>query len=325
MIPNKDTPFYITDKDDRLTTFPIQHEDLFNMYKKAYQCFWTVEEIDMSKDRNDFETKLTPGEQRFVKYVLAFFAASDGIVNLNIVERFKKDVPMLEAQYFYDFQVAVENIHAQTYSLLLDTIVEDPDEKEYLLNAAKTMPVIETMSNYMFKCIASDEGFATRILRMACVEGLFFSGCFAAIFWLASRGLMPGFTFSNELISRDEGLHCDQAILLYKKILETYKLSEKEIHTIIHEAVDISKEFINDALPSNLEEMNADLMSLYIEEQADNILVMIGVNRYYGSKHQFSFMDQLNMVNRSNFFERRVSEYAKTAKSMDEDAVDMDF
>jgi ribonucleotide reductase beta subunit family protein with ferritin-like domain len=304
------SPFKLVAADSRLTTLPIVRRPLFDYYQDAYKCFWTVEEISLSKDIEHFETRLTPGEKRFVKHVLAFFAASDGIVNLNLAKRFKKDVGMLEAGYFYDFQIAMENIHAHMYSLLLDTLVS-AKERDELLNAIHTIPVIKKMADFMFKCIDSDAPFAERLLRMACVEGIFFTGCFCAIYWLQNRGLMPGLGHSNELIARDEALHTMFAMFLYTMIEPEHRLSFDRVKEIVGEAVTLAKAFIADALPNGLAEMNAQLMGDYIECQADNLVTLIDFPVIFGSKHDFHFMEQINLQNRTNFFERRVSEYSK--------------
>lgn len=311
------SPIKLIPTDSRLTTFPISRPALWAYYKDAYKCFWTVEEISPSVDVSHYETKLSQGEKRFVKHVLAFFAASDGIVNMNLAKRFKKDIPILEAGYFYDFQIMMENVHAHTYSILLDAIIPGKAEKERLLNAIQTMPVIKKMSDYMFKCIQSDAPFAERLLRMACVEGIFFTGCFCAIYWLQNRGLMPALGHSNELIARDEALHTMFAMFIYTMLEQNFKLPCDRVYAIFREAVDLAKEFITEALPTGLSEMNANLMIPYIECQADNLITLIDFPPLYRSKHNFHFMEQINLTNRTNFFERRVSEYSK-AQSADE-------
>lgn len=320
-----ESPIKLYPADSRLTTFPIFRPSLWSYYQDAYKCFWTPEEISVSTDVSHYESKLTQGERHFVKYVLAFFAASDGIVNLNLARRFKKDVKILEAGYFYDYQIMMENIHAHTYSILLDAIIPSKIEKEYLLNAITTMPVIKKMSNYMFRCIDSDEPFAKRLLRMACVEGIFFTGCFCAIYWLQNRGLMPALGHSNELIARDEALHTMFAMFLYTLLDDRFKLTQDEIYAIIREAVELAKEFIREALPNGLSGMNADLMSAYIECQADNLVTLIDLPPIYGSKHDFGFMEQINLKNRTNFFERRVSEYSKVQNADDGKFAEDDF
>jgi ribonucleotide reductase beta subunit family protein with ferritin-like domain len=274
-------------------------------------CCWIPEEISITSDANDYKTLLTEGDKKIVKYILAFFASSDAIVNINLVERFKKDVPILEAGYFYDFQIAMENVHAEMYSILLDSIIPNKKEKDNLLMAIQTLPVIEKMSKFMFECINSDATFAERLLRMACVEGIFFTGCFCAIYWLSNRGLMKGLTHSNELIARDEALHTDFALFLYNEISPEFKLTHENIYKIFNEAVELAEEFINEALPIGLPEMNANLMTLYIKSQADNVLSVIEIPPLFGVKHKFQFMEQINLTNKTNFFEKRVSEYSK--------------
>lgn len=301
--------------DDRLTTFPIARPGVFEYYKDAEAAHWGVAEVSISKDAEDWH-KLTKSEKHAVKVILAFFAASDKIVNINIVKRFKKDIPILEVEYFYDTQVAIENIHAHMYSLLLDTIVPDAGERESLLNATKTIPVVGIISEYMFKCINSDEPFAKRILRMACVEGVFFTGCFCIIYWLTSKGLMPGLGHSNELIARDEALHATFAMFLYDMIEPQFKLSHEEIYEIFREACGIAQQFVEYAIPNAMSGMNSTLMTQYVHCCADNMLALIDVPPLYKAKHEFHFMDQINLRNRTGFFERRVSEYGKV-KSAD--------
>ncbi len=295
--------------DDRVTTFPIARPNLFEYYKDATRTYWTVEELALSTDVFDYAHRLSAGEQRFVKHILAFFAASDGLVNINLAERFKKDVNMYDANLFYNYQIMMEDVHAHTYSLLLDAIIPDKHERDELLSAFKTMPIITKMSQWMIDCTASDEPFPVRLLKMACVEGIFFTGCFCAIYWLQQRGLMPALGHSNELIARDEGLHTTFALLLYSML--KIKLDEKEVYSIFKDAVDIAKEFTVDALPIGMPGMNADLMKAYIECCADNLLSLINIAPLYGSKHDFMFMEQINLTNRTNFFDRRVSEYSK--------------
>lgn len=304
--------------DERLTTLPLARPNLFKWYEDAVRSFWTPAELPLSEDVMHYKHRLSPQEKHFVKHVLAFFAASDGIVNVNIAKRFKKDVGILEATYFYDMQTTMENIHAHTYSLLLDEIIPDATEKANLLNAIETMPIIKKMSEYMFKIIASDRPFAERVLMMACVEGIFFTGCFCVIYWLQSRGLMPALGQSNELIARDEALHTVFAIVLYDLLEPQHKLSYGRVCEILAEAVGIAKEFIAEALPEGMPEMNAGLMGDYIECQADNILTLLEFPALFGTKNAFHFMDQINLVNRTNYFERRVSEYAK-GKVVDDD------
>lgn len=300
--------------DDRLTTFPIARPGVFEYYKDAEAAHWGVAEVSLSKDAEDWY-KLSQQQQHAVKAILAFFAASDGIVNINIVGRFKKEIPILEVGYFYDTQVSIENIHAHMYSLLLDTIVPDAVEREKLLNATRTIPVIGLISDYMFKCIKSDEPFAKRILRMACVEGVMFYGCFCIIYWLTVKGLMPGLGQSNELIARDEALHATFAMFLYDMIEAQYKLPRAEIYEIFTDAVEIARKFVEYTLPTAMAGMNSAMMMQYVECCADNMLALIDVPPLYKSKHEFHFMDQINLRNRTGFFERRVSEYGKVKSS----------
>ncbi len=293
---------------DRFVLFPIKYDKVWEMYKQAEASFWTAEEIDLSADLADWE-KLTKDEQHFIKHVLAFFAASDGIVNENLVLNFMKDVQIPEARCFYGFQIAIENIHAETYSLLIDTYIKDPAERTYLFNALETVPCVTKKANWALNWIENAPSFAHRLIAFAAVEGIFFSGSFCAIFWLKKRGLMPGLAFSNELISRDEGLHCDFACLLYS-MLEN-KLTETEVQQIIIEAVDGEKEFVTDALPVSLIGMNAELMQQYIEFVADRLLVALGCAKVYNASNPFPFMELISLQGKTNFFERRTSEYQK--------------
>lgn len=311
-------------EDDRMTTFPIARPEMFRYYDTALKCFWPVTDVSTKQDVVDYNTKLTPNEQRFVKYVLAFFAASDGIVNLNIATRFKADVNIPEASYFYNYQMMTEDIHAHMYSILLHEIIPTEDERNYLLDAAKNIPIIGQMSQYMYRCIASSDPFPERLLRMGCVEGIFFAGCFCAIYWLQNRGLMPGLGHSNELIARDEGLHANFNLYLYTLVQPQYKVRRETIVAIFNEAVDIAAEFIRDAMPEGLVGINAGLMIPYIQKQADNLLAIIGESPVYGVKHQLGFMDQINMKNITNIFERRVSEYSM-AQGADTDANDVNY
>lgn len=305
---NVDEPILKENK-DRFVIFPIQHSDIWEFYKKAEASFWTAEEIDLSQDLKDWENKLNDDEKHFIKHVLAFFAASDGIVNENLAENFVAEVQYTEAKFFYGFQIAVENIHSETYSLLIDTYVKDPKEKDYLFHAIETMDCVKKKADWALRWI--DEGsFAERLIAFAAVEGIFFSGSFCSIFWLKKRGLMPGLSFSNELISRDEGLHCDFACLLYNNHLKN-KLSEETIQAIIKDAVKIEKEFVTDALPVKLIGMNADLMCQYIEFVADRLLDELGCAKVYNSTNPFDFMEMISLQGKTNFFEKRVGEYQK--------------
>lgn len=292
----------------RFVIFPIQHHDIWEAYKQAEASIWTAEEIDLSNDLRDWE-KLSDGERHFISHVLAFFAASDGIVNENLAENFVKEVQYAEAKFFYGFQIMMENIHSETYSLLIDTYIKDPKEKDKLFNAIDTIPCVQQKAEWALKWIESDS-FAERIIAFAAVEGIFFSGSFCSIFWLKKRGLMPGLTFSNELISRDEGMHTDFACLLYNNHLVN-KLSEERIREIIMDAVEIEKEFVTDALPVSLIGMNAKLMSQYIEFVADRLLQQLGCNKNYGAANPFDFMEMISLQGKTNFFEKRVAEYQK--------------
>lgn len=293
---------------DRFVLFPITHDDIWQYYKKAEASFWTAEEIDLSQDLKDW-TSLNDGERHFIKHVLAFFAASDGIVNENLAENFVSEVQYTEAKFFYGFQIAIENIHSETYSLLIDTYVKDPQEKDTLFHAIETMDCVKKKADWALRWI--DEGsFAERLIAFAAVEGIFFSGSFCSIFWLKKRGLMPGLSFSNELISRDEGLHCDFACLLYNNHL-IHKLPTETVTAIITDAVTIEKEFVTDALPVKLIGMNSDLMCQYIEFVADRLLSELGCPKVYNSSNPFDFMDMISLQGKTNFFEKRVGEYQK--------------
>tara|TARA_B100000925_G_C21987692_1_gene465265 strand:- start:153 stop:1130 length:978 start_codon:yes stop_codon:yes gene_type:complete len=299
----------LTETKNRHVIFPINYDDIWSMYKKHVSTYWTVEEIDFSKDGADW-AKLSEDEQYFIKNVLAFFAASDGIVNENLVLRFMSEIKVPEVLAFYSFQNAIETVHSETYSLLIDTYIKDDIEKSKLLNAVETIPCIKKKADWAMKWIEStDDNFATRLVAFACIEGIFFSGAFCAIYWIKERGLMHGLTFSNELISRDESLHTEFAILLYSHIKN--KLSEEKIHSIIKEAVNIEKEFIIDSLPCRLLGMNSDLMSEYIEFVSDRICIQLGYNKIYNVSNPFDFMDRISLEDKQNFFEVRVSNYSK--------------
>lgn len=293
----------------RFVIFPIQYQDIFQMYKKAVASFWTVEEVDLSQDLKDWDS-LKDGERHFISHVLAFFAASDGIVNENLVERFAQEVQIPEARCFYGFQIAIENIHSEMYSLLINTLVRDRDEQGRLFNAIETLPCVKKKADWALKWISNESAsYAERIIAFAAVEGIFFSGSFAAIFWMKKRGLMPGLTFSNELISRDEGLHTDFACLMFKHLL--YKPSETEVQAIVSDAVKIEQEFLTDALPVNLIGMNCVLMRQYIEFVADRLLLELGCNKVYNVENPFDFMENISLEGKTNFFEKRVGEYQK--------------
>ena len=298
----------LQDNKDRFVLFPIKYHDIWQMYKKAEASFWTAEEIDLAQDMVNW-VQLNDGERHFVSHVLAFFAASDGIVNENLGVNFFNEVQYPEAKCFYGFQIMMENIHAETYSLLIDTYIKDPVEKKRLFNALETVPAVSRKGNWAIKWINS-ESFAERLVAFAAVEGIFFSGSFCAIFWLKKRGLMPGLTFSNELISRDEGLHCDFACLLYDRYLEN-KLSAERVLEIMTDAVSIEQEFVTSALPVALIGMNAKLMNQYIEFCADRLLLALGYDKHYNSTNPFDFMDMISLQGKTNFFEKRVAEYQK--------------
>jgi ribonucleoside-diphosphate reductase beta chain len=303
----------------RFVLFPIQHDDIWEYYKKAEASFWTAEEIDLSQDLKDWET-LSDGERHFISHVLAFFAASDGIVNENLAENFVAEVQYTEAKFFYGFQIAIENIHSETYSLLIDTYIKNNKEKDRLFNAIDTMPFVKKKADWALRWI--DEGsFAERLIAFAAVEGIFFSGSFCSIYWMKKRGLMPGLSFSNELISRDEGLHCDFACLLYNNHLVN-KLDPKMITGIITDAVEIEKEFVTEALPVKLIGMNAELMCEYIEFVADRLLMEVGCDKVYNTTNPFDFMELISLQGKTNFFEKRVGEYKKAGVSsnVDDDA-----
>ena len=293
----------------RFVLFPIQHNDIWSFYKKAEASFWTAEEIDLSSDLIDWDSKLNDDERHFIKHVLAFFAASDGIVNENLAQNFLSEVQYTEAKFFYGFQLAAENIHSETYSLLIDTYIKGTAEKAHLFNAIETLDCVKKKADWALRWI--DKGsFAERLVAFAAVEGIFFSGSFCSIFWLKKRGLMPGLSFSNELISRDEGLHCDFACLLYTKHL-VEKLPKEKVMDIIIDAVAIEKEFVTDSLPVKLIGMNSDLMGQYIEFVADRLLVELGNPRVFNTANPFDFMEMISLQGKANFFEKRVGEYQK--------------
>ena len=293
---------------NRFVLFPIKYPQVWNMYKKQMASFWTAEEIDLSKDVGDWE-RLNSDERHFIKYVLAFFAASDGIVLENLAEKFCSEIQIPEARCFYGFQIAMENIHAETYSLLIDTYINDKNERTFLFNAIQNIPVIQKKAAWAMKWINSENSFAERLVAFAAVEGILFSGSFCAIFWLKKRSLLPGLTFSNELISRDEGLHTDFACLLYTMLMN--KMSYERILEIIREAVDIEKEFIGEALPVDLIGINSELMKQYIEFVADRLLYTLGYKKAYQSENPFEWMNMISLQGKTNFFEKRVAEYQK--------------
>ena len=294
---------------NRFVLFPIEHHDIWDYYKKAQQVFWTAEEIDLAQDLTDW-AKLNEGEQHFVKHVLAFFAASDGIVNENLAENFVAEVQYTEAKFFYGFQIMMENIHSETYSLLIDTYIKDKEEQNHLFNAIDTVPAVQKKAEWALKWIGSDS-FVERLIAFAAVEGIFFSGSFCSIFWLKKRGLMPGLSFSNELISRDEGLHTDFAVHLYKNHIEN-KLSRERLIEIIDSALTIEKEFITESLPVSLIGMNSELMKQYLEYVSDRLLMDLGVGKIYNTENPFDFMANIALQNKTNFFDKRVTDYVKS-------------
>ena len=317
----------LKEEEKRYVIFPIRQDEIWKMYKMAEANFWTSEELDLSKDLKDFNEKMNNDERYFIENVLAFFAASDGIVNENLVERFCNDVKCLEAKFFYGFQIAMENIHSETYSLLIDTYVKDTVKKDKLFNAIETIPSVKKKANWALKWINDkDSSFATRVIAFAAVEGIFFSGSFCSIFWLKKRGLMPGLCHSNELISRDEGLHTEFAILMYSMLQE--KPKKETVISIIKEAVELEKEFITESLPCNLIGMNMDLMKQYIEYVSDRLLLMLGIEKIYNVSNPFQWMELISVQGKTNFFEKRVGEYANKASSDNTEnvfALDSDF
>jgi ribonucleotide reductase beta subunit family protein with ferritin-like domain len=307
--------------EDRFTIFPIRHQDVWDRYKQHMSVIWMAEEIDLSKDMAHWE-KLTDGERHFIKNIIGFFAGSDGIVMENLANRFMREVKWPEAKFFYTCQAMIEGIHSETYSLLIDTYIHDPKEKRDLFDAIKTIPCVQKKADWALAWIDNMEAsFATRLLAFAVIEGIFFSGAFCAIFWLKQRGLMPGLTVSNEFIARDEGLHTDFACLLYSKIAN--RLTKQQAHKIVREAVKIEKQFITKSLPCELIGMNAKLMSQYIEFVADRLLLQLGYPKAYSASNPFSFMERISLENKDNFFEKRVTTYAKA--SVGKDATKMVF
>jgi ribonucleotide reductase beta subunit family protein with ferritin-like domain len=299
----------LSPENNRLVTFPIKYDIIWKKYKEAVASFWTPEEIDLSKDINDWE-KLTFNEKYFIKNILGFFAASDGIVNINLIERFINDVQILEAKYFYGFQVMMENIHAETYSLLIDTYIKDNNEKNKLLNSIETIPCVKKKAKWALKWIDDkNASYAIRLIAFAAVEGIFFSGSFCAIFWLKKRGLMSGLSFSNQLISRDECMHTDFACLLFSMLVN--KPTEKEVHNLITEALEIETEFIVESLPCSLLGMNKEEMVKYIKFVADRLLIQLGYSKIWNEKNPFDFMEMISMEQKGNFFETKISEYQK--------------
>ena len=313
---------------NRFVIFPIEHHDIWEWYKKSEASFWTAEEIDLHQDLSDWNNKLNDDERYFIKHILAFFAASDGIVNENLAENFVNEVQYSEAKFFYGFQIMMENIHSETYSLLIDTYVKDEKEKDKLFNAIDRFPAIMEKAKWALKWIDSPS-FAERLIAFAAVEGIFFSGAFCSIFWLKKRGLMPGLTFSNELISRDEGVDCDFAVHLHNKHLVN-KVPKKRIKEILIDALDIERMFITESLPVSLIGMNAKLMTQYLEFVTDRLLVELGCEKEFNSSNPFDFMDMISLQGKTNFFEKRVSEYQKAGvlnkeEEKDKFSFDADF
>jgi len=320
-VTNKVSDPILEPSDDRFVLFPIQDNDIWSMYQRQVDCFWRAEEIDLSKDLGDWGS-LSADERHFISMVLAFFAASDGIVLENLAVRFMGDVQLPEARCFYGFQIAMENIHSQMYSVLIDTYIKDSEEKNKLFHAIDNYPCIMKKAAWARKWIGDNRSsFASRLVAFAAIEGIFFSGSFCAIYWIKKRGLMPGLTFSNELISRDEALHTEFAILLYRK-LKT-KLTKKRVLEIIKEAVEIEKEFITEALPCRLIGMNSGLMTQYIEFVADRLIVQLGYDKVYNAQNPFDFMELISVETKVNFFERTNSEYALANKTVDKDVFEL--
>ena len=317
----------LTENPNRFVLFPIKHDDIWAFYKKSEASFWTAEEIDLQQDLSDWRRKLNDDEKHFIKHVLAFFAASDGIVNENLAENMVNEVQYTEAKFFYGFQIMMENIHSETYSLLIDTYIDDDKEKDFLFNAIENLPCVKKKADWALRWI-EDASFAERLIAFAAVEGIFFSGSFCSIFWLKKRGLMPGLSFSNELISRDEGMHCDFACLLYNKHIQN-KLPKETIQTIIVDAVAIEKEFVTDAIPVNLIGMNSELMCQYIEFVADRLLISLGNEKVFNAENPFPWMEMISLQGKTNFFEKRVGDYQKAGVNVTKDkqvfSLDEDF
>lgn len=317
----------LKDNPNRFVLFPIEHNDIWSFYKKSEASFWTAEEIDLHQDISDWENRLNDNEKHFIKHVLAFFAASDGIVNENLAENMVNEVQYTEAKFFYGFQIMMENIHSETYSLLIDTYIKDNKEKDYLLNAIENLECVKKKADWALRWI-DKASFKERLIAFAAVEGIFFSGSFCSIFWLKKRGLMPGLSFSNELISRDEGMHCDFACLLYNNHIQN-KLPKETIEKIICDAVVIEKEFVTDAIPVRLIGMNAESMCQYIEFVADRLLVALGNDKVYNAENPFPWMDLISLQGKTNFFEKRVGDYQKAGVMAEKDkqifSLDEDF
>ena len=317
----------LAENPNRFVLFPIQHDDIWSFYKKSEASFWTAEEIDLHQDLSDWENRLNDDEKHFIKHVLAFFAASDGIVNENLAENMVNEVQYTEAKFFYGFQIMMENIHSETYSLLIDTYIKDKKEKDFLFNAIENLPCVKKKADWALEWI-DNATFAERLISFAAVEGIFFSGSFCSIFWLKKRGLMPGLAFSNELISRDEGMHCDFACMLYLDHIQN-KLPKSTVEKIICDAVTIEKEFVSDAIPVRLIGMNAETMCEYIEFVADRLLVSLGNDKVYNATNPFPWMELISLQGKTNFFEKRVGEYTKAGVMAEKDkqifSLDEDF
>jgi len=320
---NSQTDILLKPNENRYVMFPIQDNDIWKMYKKQVDCFWRAEEIDFSKDLVDW-AKLSADEKYFISMVLGFFAASDGIIVENLAVRFMNDVQLAEARAFYGFQIAMENIHSETYSLMIDTFIKDRNEQLKMFQAVQNFPCIAKKANWAKRWITDNRSsFAARLVAFAIVEGIFFSSSFAAIYWIKKRGLMPGLTLSNEFISRDEAMHCEFAVLLYKKLQK--KLAKKRVYEIIKEAVEIEKEFITDAIPCRLIGMNTKLMTQYIEFVADRMLLQLGYDKLFNASNPFDFMELISIESKVNFFERTNSEYSLANKSVDKDVDVFEF
>jgi len=320
MSKNISEPLLIPD-DNRFVMFPIKYDDIWKMYKKQVDCFWRAEEIDLTKDLKHWES-LTPDEKYFLSMILAFFAASDGIVLENLGLRFMNDVQVSEARAFYGFQIAMENIHSQTYSLLIETYIKDNEEKDKLFRALENFECIKKKGDWAQKWIKDNRSsFATRLIAFACVEGIFFSGAFCSIYWMKKRGLMPGLTFSNELISRDEALHCEFAVLLYSKLIN--KVKKSRVYEIIKEAVEIEMEFICQALPCRLIGMNSQMMTQYIQYCADRLCVQLGYDKIYNVSNPFDFMELISLEGKVNFFEKYNDSYALATKTKDDNTFEL--
>jgi ribonucleoside-diphosphate reductase subunit M2 len=321
MSENSQTELMLKPDDNRFVMFPIQHDDIWQMYKRQVDCFWRAEEVDLSRDINDWN-KLNEDEQKFIKMVLAFFAAADGLVIENLAVRFMGDIQLSEARAFYGFQIAMENIHSEMYSILIDTYIQDSTEKTQLFEATQNFPCIQKKANWAKKWLGDNRSsFAARLVAFAAIEGIFFSASFASIYWIKKRGLMPGLTLSNEFISRDEALHTEFAVLLYSKLQR--KLTKKRIYEIITEAVVIEKEFIIEAIPCRMIGMSSKLMIQYIEFVADRLLLQLGYDKFYNSQNPFDFMELISMESKVNFFERTNSEYALANKTVEADVFDL--